>query len=93
MPSFFIWSIDCNGQGGSIEDKKKFFVVRVLLLQTETLHNYDPVEDVIFGRFGLQQEIEENAGYAYHKKKFFVLDQSPLAIGIDRANKKTTHPG
>ena len=54
MRSFFICSIDCNGQGGSIEHKKKKIVESVLLLQTETLQNYGPADGIIFGRFGLQ---------------------------------------
>ena len=54
IATFFICSIDSNGQGGLIKHKKKKFVESVLLLQTETLQNYGPAYDVIFGRFGLQ---------------------------------------
>ena len=54
MPSFFICSIDSNGQGGLIKHKKKKIVESVLLLQIETLQNYGPDDDVVLGRFGLQ---------------------------------------
>ena len=46
LRSYFIWSIDCNGQGESIEQKKKN-VESVLLLQTETSQNYVIVRTVI----------------------------------------------
>ena len=54
MGSYFICSIDSNGQGGLIKHKKKKIVESVLLLQTETSQNYGPEDGVILGRFGLQ---------------------------------------